>query len=102
MVRVEGRGEIRPPKLGKVTSRAQTKELPTKTRNDPQTLVGLIWRVIQDPTRVVMLIVLLAAVAVVLSVLLTVMAGVHVSVAGSVSCGVLLVSIVLRRVQHRR
>lgn len=104
MARVEGRGKVAPQKLGKVTRRDQAKE-PTKIRtDDPQTWVGLIWRVIQDPTRVVMLIVLLTAAAGVLSVLLTVMAPVwvYVSVAGSVSCGALLVSIVLRQVRHGR
>ena len=80
-------------------------EGPTKIRaDDPQTLVGLIWRVIGDPARVVMLIVLLAALAGALSLLLTVIAPVwvHVSVAGGASFGVLLVSFLLRRVRRGR
>lgn len=79
-------------------------EGPTKIRaDDPQTLVGLIWRVIGDPARVVMLIVLLAALAGALSLLLTVIAPVwvHVSVLGA-SFGVPLVSFLLRRVRRGR
>jgi hypothetical protein len=105
MARVERRDEVTPTKLGKATRREQTKA-PTKVRrtDDPQTLVGLIWRVSEDPTRVVMLIVLLAAVAAMLSVLLAVMAPVwvHVSVAGGVGCGALLVSTFLRQARHNK
>jgi hypothetical protein len=101
MARVEGRGKAAS-QDGKVTRRDRTKE-PAKIRaDDPQTLVGLIWRVIGDPARVVMLIVLLAALAGALSLLLTVIAPVwvHVSVAGGAGFGVLLVSILLRRVRR--
>jgi hypothetical protein len=104
MARVEERGKVAPQESGKVTRRDWTKE-PTKIRaDDPQTLVGLIWRVIGDPARVVMLIVLLAALAGALSLLLTVIAPVwvHVSVAGGASFGVLLVSFLLRSVRRGR
>jgi hypothetical protein len=85
MARVEGRRKVALQELGKVTRRDRPKK-PTKIRaDDPQTLVGLIWRAIGDPARVVMLIVLLAALAGALSLLLTVIAPVwvHVSVAGA-------------------
>lgn len=104
MARIEGRGEVAPQEPGKVTRRDRAKQ-PTKIQtDDPQTLIGLIWRVIGDPTRVVMLIVLLAAVAVIVSVVLTVVAPawVHASVAGGVTCGALLVGIVLRRLRRGR
>lgn len=104
MARVKRRGEIAPKKLGKVTERDQAEE-PTRVRtDDPQTLIGLIWRVIEDPTPLAMLIVLLAAMSAIVSIVLTVVAPmwVHASVAGSVTCGLLLVSVVLRRVRHGR
>jgi hypothetical protein len=104
MARVKGRGEIVPQKSGRVTRRVRTKR-PTKIQtDDSQSLIGLIWRVVGDSTRVVMLIVLLAAVAAIVSVVLTAVAPVwvHVSVAGTVSCGALLVGVVLHRVRRGR
>jgi hypothetical protein len=103
MARIEGRGKDASQESRKTIRRDRPKE-PVKTWiDDPQTLVALIWRVVGDPAQVLMLIVLLAAATGMLVVLLTVVAPVwvRVSVAGSVSCG-LLVSIVLRRFRHTR
>jgi hypothetical protein len=98
MARVDGHGKVAPQESGKVTGRDRTNKPAKIQTDDPQCLVALIWRVIEDPAHVLMVIVLLAAVAGVFFVLLAVMdpVWVHVSVAGSVGCG-LLISIVLRR-----
>jgi hypothetical protein len=104
MARIEGCGKVAPRESGKVTRRDRVKEPIKIQTDDPQTLVALIWRVIGDPVLVVTLIVLLAAATGMLFVLLTVVAPVwvHVAVAGSLSCGLLSVSIALKRFRHAR